>query len=69
MSEEQIHLIWAGQDPEAGRGGRQVVAVLRPLQLCPSIRGAPKAEAETAESHRITESQNSRGWKGPLWVI
>ena len=21
------------------------------------------------EDHRITESQNSRGWKGPLWVI
>jgi len=21
------------------------------------------------ENHRITESQNSRGWKGPLWVI
>ena len=21
------------------------------------------------QSHRITESQNSRGWKGPLWVI
>ena len=20
-------------------------------------------------SHRITESQNGRGWKGPLWVI
>ena len=20
-------------------------------------------------AHRITESQNSRGWKGPLWVI
>jgi len=20
------------------------------------------------ESHRITESQNVRGWKGPLWV-
>jgi len=20
-------------------------------------------------SYRITESQNSRGWKGPLWVI
>jgi len=19
--------------------------------------------------HRITESQNGRGWKGPLWVI
>ena len=22
-----------------------------------------------SEFHRITESQNSRGWKGPLWVI
>jgi len=22
-----------------------------------------------ARSRRITESQNSRGWKGPLWVI
>jgi len=21
------------------------------------------------DNHRITESQNSRGWKGPLWVI
>ena len=21
------------------------------------------------QNHRITESQNSRGWKGPLWVI
>jgi len=21
------------------------------------------------QRHRITESQNSRGWKGPLWVI
>jgi len=20
-------------------------------------------------NHRITESQNSTGWKGPLWVI
>jgi len=22
-----------------------------------------------SQYHRITESQNSRGWKGPLWVI
>jgi len=22
-----------------------------------------------AQNHRITESQNGRGWKGPLWVI
>jgi len=26
-------------------------------------------ESRPAENHRITESQNSRGWKGPLWVI
>jgi len=23
----------------------------------------------TNDGHRITESQNGRGWKGPLWVI
>ena len=22
-----------------------------------------------SQNHRITESQNSRDWKGPLWVI
>jgi len=21
------------------------------------------------QNHRITESQNDRGWKGPLWII
>jgi len=24
---------------------------------------------QSISNHRITESQNSRGWKGPLWVI
>jgi len=24
---------------------------------------------ELSNYYRITESQNSRGWKGPLWVI
>ena len=28
----------------------------------------PRVLRELAD-HRITESQNSRGWKGPLWVI
>ena len=28
----------------------------------------PPAVSED-QVHRITESQNSRGWKGPLWVI
>ena len=23
----------------------------------------------TEVNHRITESQNGKGWKGPLWVI
>ena len=41
--------------------------------------GGPSPAAETHDAHRlqlsfllfhrITESQNSRGWKGPLWVI
>jgi len=22
-----------------------------------------------SQNHRITESQNGRGWKGPLWVV
>ena len=29
----------------------------------------PREGKVSALSHRITESQNSRGWKGPLWVI
>jgi len=28
-----------------------------------------EANNVTSALHRITESQNSRGWKGPLWVI
>ena len=24
---------------------------------------------QSIQNHRITESQNGRGWKGPLWVI
>ena len=30
---------------------------------------AAASPSHDAENHRITESQNSRGWKGPLWVI
>ena len=25
--------------------------------------------SDGSQNHRITESQNGRGWKGPLWVI
>ena len=27
-----------------------------------------KQKTSESQNHRITESQNSRGWKGPLWV-
>jgi len=30
---------------------------------------APAFAGPCPQAHRITESQNSRGWKGPLWVI
>jgi len=32
-------------------------------------RGVDLTMDTIAQNHRITESQNSRGWKGPLWVI
>jgi len=28
-----------------------------------------KACVHESQNHRITESQNGRGWKGPLWII
>ena len=37
----------------------------------PLLQKINPASCVTADPliHRITESQNSRGWKGPLWVI
>jgi len=35
----------------------------------PSTHLTPALMKCAVENHRITESQNSRGWKGPLWVI
>jgi len=32
------------------------------------VRHWPRLSAELGD-HRITESQNTKGWKGPLWVI
>ena len=29
----------------------------------------PACQAEDRADGRLTESQNGRGWKGPLWVI
>jgi len=44
----------------------------------PSLEGGQNSDMQKEKekgkgrgqgNHRITESQNSRGWKGPLWVI
>ena len=34
-----------------------------------SLLEGPWFHFTESQNHRITESQNSRGWKGPLWVI
>jgi len=33
------------------------------------LDGCTRRYVKNCLGHRITESQNSRGWKGPLWVI
>jgi len=48
--------------------------VVIPPHLAYGENGAGKGQPRgvrrgPACPHRITESQNSRGWKGPLWVI
>jgi len=40
----------------------------RAFDMVPNNILLSKLEKYTFD-HRITESQNSRGWKGPLWVI
>jgi len=34
-----------------------------------TARSCSRSPFQWLRPHRITESQNSRGWKGPLWVI
>jgi len=69
----------AGHKPELG-----TLAVPLRLLVCGGVRGercrgavclmsraqvVGLAQAQgCAQNHRFTESQNSRGWKGPLWV-
>jgi len=36
---------------------------------CTAMAGASVILQANKTIHRITESQNVRGWKGPLWVI
>jgi len=51
-----------------------VGAVVRNARLAwckqhPEEGQALSQNTEPSPTHRITESQNGRGWKGPLWVI
>ena len=66
----------------AGRAPRWVLAVgaapsrrwqgavgARPrVSAVPGCAGGALLGQKPARTHRITESQNGRGWKGPLWV-
>jgi len=39
------------------------------LDLQRGLRTGTGFQRVLGQNHRITESQNNRGWKGPLWVI
>jgi len=39
------------------------------VNLCKMFKHICHTFLVESQNHRITESQNSRGWKGPLWVI
>jgi len=47
-----------------------VEAVLEAAKQAPDTKESKGLKEDCLRSYyRITESQNSRGWKGPLWVI
>jgi len=55
-------------EPGAGKGcGRRGRGPAPAARTCAAL--AAGCDEGEAIHHRITESQNSRGWKGPLWVI
>jgi len=60
------------------RGGGRASTALLAVPGCARQQGQPPQPWDCEDdrgarcwrgNHRITESQNSRGWKGPLWVI
>ena len=42
---------------------------LAEADITPPVHKMLAGKSHRWADHRITESQNSRGWKGPLWVI
>jgi len=38
-------------------------------EVCSDRAGLRSSWGAKSQNHRITESQNGKGWKGPLWVI
>jgi len=79
-SHEQVESLWI-RISDRGNDGNLVVGVY----YRPPDQGETSDEAFSLQlqealcsqslvplgdlNHRITESQNGRGWKGPLWVI
>jgi len=66
---QQVHLI--KQEEEGRRGWSfRVIEFCSPgnhyTQWSPAF---PEMAKHLPADNRITESQNGRGWKGPLWVI
>jgi len=58
--EDENRILKPKQAVRAGGAEEELPAKLNITDVTPGRRG---------DDHRITESQNSRGWKGPLWVI
>jgi len=51
---------------------RSLLLSIQFSKIVPGTTRAPVLEPKLQlinGSHRITESQNVRGWKGPLWII
>jgi len=56
--------------PESRKGKASKPGTLARVFGLTTVKGMTGTTCKSiAEIHRITESQNSRGWKGPLWVI
>ena len=71
-----MHLDQCGHNGVFHHGCLQplVVKDLFQLLMDPELQGLEERwvvleKVRPIQNHRITESQNGRGWKGPLWVI
>ena len=66
--DQLLHIMSLGHTERSLRRGKLPFTAEMEKPLVTSSRHSG-SELTLEASHRITESQNSRGWKGPLWVI